>query len=99
MSVVLEWWPEADGSLLWSTAGRGGDRVELESLPLAPALVARVRAWVGEYDEDNLPIEGPGDRAWLEAGTELLRETRVALGEDYRIIVTEPWWGEPAVDE
>ncbi|HEX5534869.1 MAG TPA: hypothetical protein VFX33_14105 [Actinomycetales bacterium] len=41
-----------------------------------------------------MPIEGPGDSAWLCEGRQLLREIRTALGNEYRVVVTEPWWGE-----
>jgi hypothetical protein len=58
-----------------------------------PELEERLRAWNCQYSEEKIPIDGPGDAAWLREGTDLLRRTRAALGSGYQIVVTEPWWG------
>jgi hypothetical protein len=87
----LEFWPDYGAGPLWSASG---DPVDLEQLRLPVALVERLRGWNGEYREDKIPVEGLGDRTWLEEGVELLRRTREALGSGYRVVATEPWWGK-----
>ena len=57
-------------------------------------LVESAAAWNAAYEENKVPIEGPGDAAWLREGIRLLHEIRGALGNEYRVVVTEPWWGE-----
>lgn len=88
--TVLEFWPEYSGGPLWSEYGR---TVELESVGLSRDLIGRLTAWNARYDDAKLPFE-ENDRDWLNEGTGLLAEVRTALGTDYVVVVTEPWWGE-----
>lgn len=46
-----------------------------------------------------MPLDGAGDSYYLAEGQSLLAEVRAALGPRYRVVVTEPWWGEPEEDE
>ncbi len=93
--AVLEWWPGyGRDHPLWSTEGRGGAPAELASLGLPVGLGERLRAWTAVYAEDKIPVDGDGDAAWLAEGIVLLGEVRASLGDGYRVIVTEPWWGE-----
>lgn len=89
----LEFWPDYGPGPLWDDEGKP---VDLNSLGLDKGLVARVEAWNAEYAEDKIPVDGPGDLAWVRAGSQLLHDIRAALGTDYQVIVTEPWWGEEA---
>ena len=94
---VLELWPDYGHGPLWSR--RQNDYVEPTELPLPAALAARLTEWGQRYEEDRLPLDGTGDPAYLAEGERLLAEVRAALGSRYRVVVTEPWWGEPAEDE
>lgn len=96
--LELEWWPDHGGPPLWVREGRGGVRVDPAALGLDPDLVARLAAWGAAYDEDALPVDGEGDRGWVDAGVALLAETRRALEGRCSVVVTEPWWGEPPAD-
>jgi hypothetical protein len=87
--ATLEFWPEYDGTTLWSATG---EPVALDSLPMAEALRRRLRDWVARYDDCLLPFDGPGDEQWLREGQELLADVRTALAGSYEVIVTEPWW-------
>ena len=90
----LEWWPEHVGGPIWDSA----KSVSPEELGLAPDLIERLARWNASYGDNRLPIDGPGDPAWLQEGADLLREVRVALGERVEVVVTEPWWGVPDED-
>ena len=87
----LEFWPEYGEGPLWHPDGAA---VVLEDLGLPAALVERLRTWNGQYQEENIPVEGPGDAAWLKEGVDLLHSTRQALGPECEVVVTEPWWDE-----
>ena len=83
--------PDYGSGPLWTEGGKPAD---LTSLEVDPDLVEKLVAWNAAYEEDKVPIDGPGDSAWLQEGRQLLMEVRDALGNDYRVVVTEPWWGE-----
>ncbi|MBU8866644.1 hypothetical protein [Paenarthrobacter aromaticivorans] len=51
-------------------------------------------SWNSQFEEDKVPLSGPGDAGWVVEGVRLLRQVRVALGTGYNVVVTEPWWGE-----
>ena len=87
----FEFWPDYGPGPLWTEDGKP---VPVDALGLPTDLAERLRAWNAKYDEDKIPVDGPGDVAWLEEGKELLRRTREALGPHCRVVVTEPWWGE-----
>jgi hypothetical protein len=89
--TVLEFWPDYGPGPVWTDDGRP---VDLGHLGVDPDLVAEVAAWNDAYGEDKVPIESHGDSAWLGEGRRLLHEIRAALGAEYRVVVTEPWWGE-----
>lgn len=86
---TLEFWPDYGAGPLWDLAGQAVDPL---SLPLSPELSKRVVSWAAEYAEDKIPIDGPGDPAWLDEGRILLRLIRETLHETHDVIVTEPWW-------
>jgi hypothetical protein len=82
--------PDHGPGPLWAD----GKPVDLASLGLDRDLVVKVAAWNASYEETKVPIEGTGDAAWLLEGKRLLSSIRDALSRDYRVVVTEPWWGE-----
>lgn len=86
----LEFWPDYGPGPLWD---RGGP-VDLATLEIDGLLAERLAAWNAAYEEHKVPLDGEGDAAWLIEGAELLAEIRAALGNQYRVVVTEPWWGE-----
>ena len=92
---VLEFWPDYGPGPLWLGNGKAAD---LDSLGLSIDLVARLRAYNAAYGEDRLPSDGRGDPYYLEEGKNLLAEAREALAGRYRVVVTEPWWGEAPSD-
>jgi hypothetical protein len=89
--IVLEFWPDYGPGPLWTDDGKP---VDPSSLGVGPGLVEKVAAWNAAYEENRVPIDGPGDSAWLRHGRQLLHEIRASLGNEYRVIVTEPWWDE-----
>lgn len=90
MAIVLEFFPEYNSGPLWSSTGAS---IELAALALPEDLVRRLGDWNASYDDSKLPFER-NDSAWLEGGRRLLAEVRQALGPDYEVVVTEPWWRE-----
>lgn len=86
----LEFWPDYGPGPLWS----GGKAIDLASLALDDELAAQVAAWNAAYSEDKVPLEGPGDDAWLAEGRRLLSAVRAALEGQHRVVVTEPWWDQ-----
>ena len=88
VAEVLEFWPDYGQGPLWDDRGRA---VDLDGLGLPSALVERIRVWHSRYDERRLPIDGPGDPAWLREGQDLLASIRGFL-IGTRVVVTEPWW-------
>ncbi len=90
MPVVLEFWPEEKSGPLFTADGTTAD---LSALPISEDLRSALNAWNNEYDDSKLPFE-QNDTTWLERGVTLLSEIRSALGENYDVVVTEPWWGE-----
>jgi hypothetical protein len=93
---ALEFWPDYGDGPLWS----GGDAVDLDAVGLAADLVARLTAFNEAYQEGRLPLDGPGDLPYLAEGERLLHAVREALDGQYRVLVTEPWWGEePSEDD
>jgi hypothetical protein len=72
VTELLEWWPDNDQGPLCVRTGRGGSPIKVASLPLSSDLVERLTQWNDEYDEDKIPVEGPGDPGWLEQGKALL---------------------------
>lgn len=91
----VEFWPDYGPGPLWDDGGRV---VELDGLGLAPELVERIRSWHGRYEEERIPVNGPGDPVWLAEGRELLAAIRAAL-PDVTVVVNEPWWDEPPKSE
>lgn len=85
---VLEFWPDYGSGPLWAS----GIAVDLQRLPLSEALRGRVVAWSADYEDDKLPIDGPGDADWLAEGKILLGDVRLALQDSYEVVVTEAWW-------
>lgn len=94
MPDLLEWWPDYGRQLLHLRDGPGGSVVPLERLPLSPGTLTALREWLSAYDDDKLPVDGPGDPMWLERGIDLLAQCRAELQPGYEVVVTEPWWGE-----
>lgn len=92
----LEFWPDYGRGPLWHKTGSPAD---LASLGLPGDLAERLRAYNSAYDEARLPIEGNGDSAYIAEGERLVAETRAALTGRFRVIVTEPWWGQLPSDE
>ncbi|TFB84115.1 hypothetical protein E3O44_16685 [Cryobacterium algoricola] len=92
--ITLEWWPDYGAGPLWRSSGRGGAPAELESLALSDGLKNRLRDWNDGYEEEALPIDGPGKPAWLSEGITLLALARKELVGVAVILTTEPWWGE-----
>lgn len=90
----VEFWPDYGSGPLWH---RNGEPADLATLGLAPELVERLTDWNSRYEETNLPIDGPGNRSYLDEGSRLLRMVRGSVGPRYRVVVTEPWWGEADV--
>lgn len=91
--TVLEFWPDYGPGPLWAD----GKAVDLAALPMERGLMERMAAWNAEYSEDKVPIDGPGDEAWLSWGRRLLGGVRTALRDQYQVVVTEPWWGEEPI--
>lgn len=89
--TVMEFWPDYGPGPLWTDDGKP---VDLESLGVGRDLVEHLAAWNAQYSEDKVPLEGAGDEAWLREGKQLLGHVRDALGDQYEVVVTEPWWGE-----
>jgi hypothetical protein len=91
---TLEWSPEYGSGPLYVRTGPGGYRADLESLGLPDDLVRRLTEFNAKFADERLPIDGPGDSAWMDLGIRLLHEVRTHLADRYRVVVTEPWWGE-----
>lgn len=89
--TLFEFWPDYGPGPLWTEDGRPADP---EALPLGDDLVRSLRDWNARYEEDRIPVEGPGDASWLGEGKVLLQRVREALGPSHEVVVTEPWWGE-----
>lgn len=89
--IVLEFWPDFGPGPVWTEAG---EPVDLGQLNVRPALVAALSAWNAAYTEEKVPIDSAGDAVWLPEGRRLLAELRSTLGPEYRVVVTESWWGE-----
>jgi hypothetical protein len=94
VTEVLEWWPDYGSGPLWMRSGRGGVHVDAASLGLSSDLATRLAEWNASYSEDKLLRESDSDSAWISQGIELLAEVRQNLLGKFKIIVTEPWWGE-----
>lgn len=92
--AVLEWFPDFDGRLLHLRVGLGGVVVALEDLPLSPQTAESLRVWIGAYASDKLPTQQMGDQGWIDEGIVLLARCRGELRPEYRVVVSEPWWGE-----
>jgi hypothetical protein len=97
--VTYEWWPDFVAGPLFRRTGRGGEKADLSSLSLSAQLEEALRIWNEEYEEDKLPIDGPGDRDRVLRGIQLLGETRKELTGRASLIVTEPWWDVGPADE
>lgn len=91
--IQLEFWPDYGAGPLWEQ-GKPGD---LRSLGLPRELSEQLMSWNFQFEEDKVPLSGPGDAGWVAEGVRLLREVRLALGAGYSVVVTEPWWGEAPV--
>lgn len=87
----VEFWPDYGQGPLWH---KNGEPAEAEALGVEAELAERLASWNSRYDEANLPVDGPGSPAYIEEGSRLLREVRASVGVRYRVVVTEPWWGE-----
>ena len=88
--MVIEFWPDYGPGPLWLD----GRAVAPETLGVAADLASRLNAWNAEYEESKVPVDGPGDHAWLGEGIELLGAIRQAVSPGVEVVVTEPWWGE-----
>lgn len=92
----MEFWPDYEpAGPLWSDDGKPVDPI---TLGCSSDLAARLSAWNAAYREDRLPTEGQGDAGYVQEGVRLLAEVRRAVGDRARVVVTEPWWGEPVTD-
>jgi hypothetical protein len=89
---TYEWWPDHGAGPLFLRTRSGGVSVEVSDLDIPTELAAEIRAWNASYNEDKLPIDGPGDRTWIASGALLLERTRSALRGRGTVVVTEPWW-------
>ena len=89
----VEFWPDYGSGPLWT---EDGAPIDPRSLGLTDDLAEQLELWSAQYDEDRIPVEGSGDREWLDRGAHLLERTRRALGPSCEVIVTEPWWDDPA---
>ena len=92
--ITIEWWPDYGPGPLWRRTGRGGVPAEFESLALSSELKEKLTDWNARYEEDAVPIDGPGNPVWLAEGISLLDLARKELAGQAVILVTEPWWGE-----
>lgn len=92
---LLEFWPDYGHGPLW---WRRGTPADLDALGLPGDLTQRLKMFNDAYEEQRLPVNGAGDAASLTAGGHLLFEVREALAGRFRVVVTEPWWGEPPLD-
>jgi hypothetical protein len=90
----LEFWPDYGPGPLW----HDGSAADLVALGLSGPLASRLTDWNSEYEERRLPVDGPGDPNYLAAGVSLLAQLREALAGRFRVVVTEPWWGEQPSD-
>lgn len=88
---MLEFWPDYGGGPLWAASA---GVIDPAAVGLNADLVARLAAHNQAYEEERLPLEGPGDAEYLAEGTRLLAAVRQALSGRYRVVVREPWWGE-----
>jgi hypothetical protein len=88
---LLEFWPDYGPGPLWDAQGQA---VEPHALGLDADLANRLLAFNAAYEEKRRPVDGPGDPDYLAEGSRLLARVRAALGGRFRVIVTEPWWGE-----
>ncbi len=91
----LEFWPDYGPGPLWM---RGGTPADPAALGLPIDLAERLQAFNDAYGEERLPLEGGGDADYLATGVRLLAEVRDALAGRFRVVVTEPWWGEAPSD-
>lgn len=87
---VIEFWPDYGPGPLWLD----GRAVAPDTLGITGDLASRLNAWHAAYEESKVPVDGPGDPAWLGEGTQLLRDIRRAVAPGVEIVVTEPWWGD-----
>ena len=87
----VEFWPDFGRGPLWHPNGTPADPV---SLGVDAQLARRLTDWNERYAETHLPIDGSGNAEYLAEGARLLREVRARVGARYRVVVTEPWWGE-----
>jgi len=87
---TVEFWPDYGRGPLW----KDGKPADPAALGVDADLAARLRDWNSRYAETNLPIDTSGSPAYLAEGSRLLREVRAAVEAGYRLVVTEPWWGE-----
>lgn len=94
MLDVLEFWPDYGPGPLWLK----GAPAPLSALNLPADLSDRLQLWNEAYEERLLPSEGDGDPDYLSTGKALLAEVRAALRGRFRVLVTEPWWGEVPSD-
>jgi hypothetical protein len=87
----LEFWPDYGPGPLWD---EDGNPVDLGLLGISQELAERVRLWNSHFEEERIPVDGPGNTEWLAEGAILLQQLRTDLGPDVDVVVTEPWWGE-----
>lgn len=71
----------------------GGRPVTADELHLDELLAEQFAAWNASYDDAKLPMEGPGDAAWLAEGIKRHGAVRAAVSPR-KVLVTEPWWSE-----
>jgi hypothetical protein len=62
---VIEFWPDYGLGPLWLD----GRAVAPEAVGVAGDLASRLNAWNADYEESKVPVDGPGDPAWLGRGS------------------------------
>ena len=64
----VEFWPDYGSGPLWT---EDGAPIDPRSLGLTDDLAEQLELWNAQYDEDRIPVEGSGDREWLDRGAHL----------------------------
>lgn len=90
VTITLEFWPDYNAGPLWTADGQ---EVDLAWLGLSEELQQRLVEWNGQYLDQKLPFD-QNDLDWLGEGRELLSAVRSAVGEQFAVVATEPWWGK-----
>lgn len=62
-----EFWRDCGGPL-WNDKGKPVDP------GISPKLAERVHLWNSQYEEDRIPLNGPGNPGWRAEGVSLLAQ-------------------------